>query len=229
MLHVFDFIREMTRTGVFVRITLAVLCGGVIGIEREVKHRAAGFRTHILICLGAAITTLTSQYLYLKAGYYTDIARLGAQVISGIGFIGAGAIIVTKQNRIRGLTTAAGLWACAIIGLACGAGFAECAVLATAIVIFAELLLIRLETRITEGQKIRRYYIEYVEASVLQEVLKVLKSGGVRMENLEISRTEGGKTRYRAIATLKGGRKATKEHTIEHALSVSGVVLAEEL
>ena len=106
-------------------MVLAFLCGGLVGLEREYKRRPAGFRTHILICMGAAMTTLTSQYLYLEMNYQTDMARLGAQVVAGIGFIGAGTIIVTRRQRIKGLTTAAGLWATAIIGLALGAGFYE--------------------------------------------------------------------------------------------------------
>ena len=122
MLHCFDPIRTLSFWAILVRLTLAVVCGGVIGAERETKRRPAGFRTHILICLGAAITTLTSQYLLLSLHLFTDVARLGAQVISGIGFIGAGTIIVTRDKRVKGLTTAAGLWAAAIIGLACGAG-----------------------------------------------------------------------------------------------------------
>ena len=112
---------------------LAVLCGGIIGIERAYKRRPAGFRTHILICIGAAITTLTSQYLYLNLHYFTDMARLGAQVVAGIGFIGAGTIIVTRQQRVKGLTTAAGLWTSAIIGLAFGGGFYEGGILATGV------------------------------------------------------------------------------------------------
>ena len=106
-------------------MVLAAFCGSAIGIEREFKRRPAGFRTHILICLGAAMTTLTSQYLSLIMHYYTDMARLGAQVVAGIGFIGAGTIIVTKRQRVKGLTTAAGLWTVAIIGLALGGGFYE--------------------------------------------------------------------------------------------------------
>lgn len=117
MLHCFDPIRTLSFWAILVRLTLAVICGGVIGAERETKRRPAGFRTHILICLGAAITTLTSQYLLLSLHLFTDVARLGAQVISGIGFIGAGTIIVTRDKRVKGLTTAAGLWAAAIIGL----------------------------------------------------------------------------------------------------------------
>ncbi len=115
MLSCFDFAREMNFWAIAVRMVLAVVCGGLIGIEREYKRRPAGFRTHILICLGAAITTLTSQFLYLKLNLYTDVARLGAQVVAGIGFIGAGTIIVTNRQRVKGLTTAAGLWTSAII------------------------------------------------------------------------------------------------------------------
>ena len=113
------------------RLACALICGGIIGIERSYKRRPAGFRTHILICIGAAITTLTSQYLYLNMHYFTDMARLGAQVVAGIGFIGAGTIIVTKRQSVKGLTTAAGLWTSAIIGLAFGGGFYEGGILAT--------------------------------------------------------------------------------------------------
>ena len=151
MLHCFDPIRTLSFWAILVRLTLAVICGGVIGAERETKRRPAGFRTHILICLGAAITTLTSQYLLLSLHLFTDVARLGAQVISGIGFIGAGTIIVTRDKRVKGLTTAAGLWAAAIIGLACGAGYVECAVFATLVVLVVELVLIRLEFKLFSG------------------------------------------------------------------------------
>ena len=96
MLPIFDGLRDVTLASVTTRMLLAVLCGGLIGIERAYKRRPAGFRTHILICLGAAITTLTSQFLYLNLHYYTDMARLGAQVVAGIGFIGAGTIVVTR-------------------------------------------------------------------------------------------------------------------------------------
>ena len=124
MLPIFDGLRDVTMASITLRMVLATICGGIIGVEREYKRRPAGFRTHILICLGAAMTTLTSQYLCM-AHYYTDAARLGAQVIAGVGFIGAGTIIVTRRQRVKGLTTAAGLWASAIVGLSIGAGFYE--------------------------------------------------------------------------------------------------------
>ena len=163
MLHCFDPIRDMTFWAILARLTLAVICGGLIGAEREIKRRPAGFRTHILICLGSAITTLTSQYLLFQH-LFNDIARLGAQVISGIGFVGAGTIIVTRDKRVKGLTTAAGLWAAAIIGLVCGAGYVECAIFATAVVLLVEVVLVRLEIRLTSKSTDLTLYIEYAHA-----------------------------------------------------------------
>ena len=125
-LNMIRFTESFNMWGAVIRMLLAVICGGLIGIEREHKRRPAGFRTHILICLGASLTTLTSQYIYLQLDMFTDLTRLGAQVIAGMGFIGAGTIIVTKRRQIKGLTTAAGLWASAIVGLAVGAGYFGC-------------------------------------------------------------------------------------------------------
>lgn len=191
MLHCLDFVRDFTQLSMIIRLSVAVICGGIIGIEREIKHRSAGFRTHILICMGAAITTLTSQYLYISASYYTDVARLGAQVIAGIGFIGAGAIIVTKQHTIRGLTTAAGLWCSAILGLACGAGFIEVAILGTLIIILAELVLIRLENMLVSNSSFCKFVVEYREAETLFDVLSLIREKGGTINNIEITKDDG--------------------------------------
>ena len=160
MLSVFDGLRDMTLLSVTARLLLAVFCGGLIGMEREFKRRPAGFRTHILICLGAAMTTLTSQYLYLHMHYYTDIARLGAQVVAGIGFIGAGTIIVTRKQRVKGLTTAAGLWTSAIVGLALGGGFYEGGILTTLLILLAEMLFSKMEYRMMENAPEINLYVE---------------------------------------------------------------------
>ena len=145
LLSIFDSLRAVTMASITLRMLLSVLCGGLIGIEREYKRRPAGFRTHILICLGAAMVSLTSQFLFLNMHYYLDVSRMSASVTAGIGFIGAGSIIVTRQQRVKGLTTAAGLWAAAIIGLAVGSGFYEGALLATVLVLLAEAFLSKLE------------------------------------------------------------------------------------
>ena len=183
MLSCFDFIRESTTLAMALRLLLAFICGAVIGAEREIKRRPAGFRTHILICLGAAITTLTSQYLLLGLGLYTDIGRLGAQVIAG-------------------LTTAAGLWASAIVGLACGAGFVECAIFATAVILFAEIVLIKFEFKFAKSSRLCTLYIEYTKPDTIQTVLEMMSERSLKVSNLEVSRTQGEDEEHRYYALL---------------------------
>ena len=192
MLSVFDGLRSVTTLSVFVRLACAFICGGIIGIERSYKRRPAGFRTHILICIGAAITTLTSQYLYLNMHYFTDMARLGAQVVAGIGFIGAGTIIVTKRQRVKGLTTAAGLWASACLGLAIGAGFYSCAFICIAYMTACMYLLPPLEQRLTRrahhiniSLEIER--MEHLGASVAQ-----LHDENIRIFDFAVNRNGTG-------------------------------------
>ena len=128
-------LRDLNVLSVGVRLLLAMVFGGTIGFERGVRQRAAGLRTHMLLCVGAASTMLVSQFIYASYGV-GDPARLSAQVISGIGFLGAGTIIVTRRNQVKGLTTAATLWATACMGLAVGVGFYECALIMYVILIF---------------------------------------------------------------------------------------------
>lgn len=131
MLDILTFnLNELNVITIMVRVLLAIFIGGLIGTERDMRQRSAGIRTHMLVCLGAAIVMMTNEYIYLEMGDGNiDITRMGAQVVSGIGFIGAGTILVTRDNRIKGLTTAAGLWAAAALGLGIGIGFYEMAVI----------------------------------------------------------------------------------------------------
>lgn len=128
------------------RLLMAMVLGGVIGFEREIGNRPAGFRTHTLVCVGSTLVMLTSQYLFeAYSGIVNlDPARLGAQVISGIGFLGAGTIIKYGPH-VRGLTTAASLWVVACVGLAIGAGFYWGAITATVLVYITLILLKKVE------------------------------------------------------------------------------------
>lgn len=230
MLSMFDGLRDITMASVLARMLLAVICGGVIGIEREYKRRPAGFRTHILICLGAAMTTLTSQYLFREMHYYTDMARLGAQVVAGIGFIGAGTIIVTRHQRVKGLTTAAGLWTAAIVGLAVGGGFYEGAIFATALIMVAELLFSKLEYRILENAPEVNLYMEYVDKACLDNVLKLYRERSVKVLNMEITRAAGSEHHNAcAIFSLRLNKKCKAEHLVADVNRVEGVVSVEEL
>lgn len=231
MLSCFDFVRELDFFAVAVRMVLAVFCGGLIGIEREYKRRPAGFRTHILICLGAAITTLTSQFLYLELEMFTDIGRLGAQVVAGIGFIGAGTIIVTNRQRVKGLTTAAGLWTSAIIGLVCGAGYVECALFATFMVLVAELLLIKIEYRFARKIDDVNLYVEYVKADSIESIVRLLRERRVKMNGLEITRVaaEDGAQHYNAVITVQISKKQLDNELVKSITELENVLTVEEL
>ena len=230
MLSVFDGLRDVTLLSVSARMVLAVVCGSVIGIEREYKRRPAGFRTHILICLGAAMTTLTSQYLYLYMHYYTDMARLGAQVVAGIGFIGAGCIIVTQRRRVKGLTTAAGLWASAIVGLALGGGFYEGAIFTTVMILMAELLFSKLEYRMLDNAPEINLYMEYSDRTCLDNVLKLFRQLNLKVLNMEITRSaETEKHNACALFTLQLHKKCRVEQVLTGIQSTPGVFSVEEL
>lgn len=227
---IIESLRDVTLLSVAVRMILAVLCGGLIGIEREYKRRPAGFRTHILICLGAAMTTLTSQYLYLEMHYYTDMARLGAQVIAGIGFIGAGTIIVSRNQRVKGLTTAAGLWTAAIIGLALGGGFYVGAILTTFLVLLAELVFSKLEYWILHNAPEVNLYMEFSDRLCLEEVLRLCREKQLKTLNLEITRSTGSEEHNAcAIFSLRLNKQVKVDQLLALITAVPGVVSVEEL
>ena len=231
MIAALNFLRSgnLDLLSVSIRLILAVVCGGLIGIERERKRRPAGFRTHILICLGAAMTTLTSQYLTLELGLYTDMARLGAQVIAGIGFIGAGTIIITKRRQVKGLTTAAGLWANAIVGLCCGAGFVEAALAATAIVLLAELVFARLEYVIVSSARAFNLYVEYSQNAALGVIMDEIKKDGVHVIDMEITKSVGSGRHPCAIFSMRVPRKIVLQDLMARIAKLDGVVSVEEL
>ena len=142
---------------VIFRCLLAVAIGVLIGSERARHGRAAGMRTHVLVCLGAALTSLTVIYIVDHLGYGGDVFRISAQVISGIGFLGAGMIILKDNNVITGLTTAAGVWTTSVIGIALGYGFYVGAVVVTALFSVSITLFARFERRRKSTQVI---YVE---------------------------------------------------------------------
>ncbi len=231
MLDFLNFLRgdSLGTLSIVLRLFLAVVCGGIIGLERERKRRPAGFRTHILICLGAAMTTLTSQYLVLELGFFADLSRLGAQVIAGIGFIGAGAIIVTRRRQVKGLTTAAGLWVSAIVGLCCGAGFFEGAVIATVIILLAEIVFSRLEYYIISNSRAFNVYVEYSTSDKLGIIIDTVKKNGGYIVDLEITKSSGEGKNPSVVFSLQTPRKTSHEEIMSHIARTDGVILVEEL
>jgi len=143
------------------RLFLACVLGGLIGYEREHTNRPAGFRTHILVCVGSALIMITSEFIFGKysSKVNLDPARLGAQVISGIGFLGAGTIIRDGLN-VRGLTTAASLWAVSAVGIATGIGFYEGAIFATILIYLTLILLKKMEVNFARRKRHKIIYIQ---------------------------------------------------------------------
>lgn len=168
-----NYIADLTWLSIILRLLLAVLVGGLIGSERGRSGSPAGLRTHILVCLGAAMTALISVYV-AKEGGFDDVTRIPAQVISGIGFLGAGMIIVKKNNVITGLTTAAGMWATATIGIALGYGFYLGALIATGACIFTAAVLTRLERKSRKSMHIYAEIAKAEEAGKITDQIREL-------------------------------------------------------
>lgn len=175
-----EWITELNIGTILIRLVLAVLCAGVIGVERAKKRHAAGFRTYILVCLGAAIAMLTNQFIFETYGT-GDASRFGAQVISGIGFLGAGTILVTSRSQIKGLTTAAGLWASACIGLTIGVGFYTLALIGTLIIIVCLSLFPYIEKWLTKRANMIELHIELDERASLKELVNFVRKQGMRI------------------------------------------------
>ena len=228
MLHGLDFLRGMDILSVTVRLALALVCSGMIGIERADKRRPAGFRTHILICLGAAIAAMTSVHLFVTMNYYLDVARMGAGVVSGIGFIGAGTIMVTRRRRVKGLTTAAGLWVVAIVGLCCGFGFYEGAVYITILVLVAEVFFSKLEYRLLRNNREISVYLEYTKPSCLEEIVDRCHMLGIKIVDVEITRKNDETGASCAMLALSSRQGAGKEDILQNLNGVDGVITVVE-
>ena len=233
----FEILTESNSIAAAVRLVLAALCGGLIGLERGRRRRPAGFRTHMLVCMGAALTMIIGQYIAMRmqivpefAGKTTDISRLGAQVINGIGFLGAGTIIVTDRQEVKGLTTAAGLWVSAIIGLAIGIGYYEAALAAMVIVLIAEILLSKLEWHISSKAQKLILYIEYNEDESIGEIAEEIKKMGVGIMDIEITRSkEAEGVMMNAIFALQLERRTKRQQLLLEIQEIKGVISIEEL
>lgn len=155
-----------------VKILLAVFIGGLIGSERAYHGRSAGMRTHILVCLGAALTSMTSLFVVNELRVAGDVFRVSAQVISGIGFLGTGVIILRGNNMVIGLTTAAGLWTTAAIGIAVGYGYYAGAVAATVLFLISIILFAKFEKKKKSRMVL---YVEINDMYKTNEVIKLLR------------------------------------------------------
>lgn len=174
---------QVSVMSVSIRLGTAFVLGGILGMERGLKQRPAGLRTHMLVCVGACLIMLTNLYICQQFGT-GDPVRMGAQVVSGIGFLGAGTIVVTRHNQIRGLTTAAGLWAAAAVGLATGVGFYSAAVLGTAAIFATLTVLSWLDGRMHRKTRYFDVYATLTPAVPLGAFLAMLHQWDITVEEI---------------------------------------------
>ena len=221
-------LREVTYLAVALRVFVAVVIGGILGLERGMKNRPAGLRTYMLVCVGACVIMVTNQYIYQVFGS-GDPVRMGAQVVSGIGFLGAGTIIVTRRNQIKGLTTAAGLWAAAGVGLALGVGFYEAAIVGTFAVFFVMTLLQKMDNKLHRRSRQLEAYIELSTIS-LGDFLRTMRESDIEVSDVQRESGEEETDGVRAyVATLKGKQRQNHQELMGKVLAIPGVEFVEEL
>lgn len=237
MTDFFNYFRELNTASTLLRLALAMLFGGIIGLERGRKHRAAGFRTHMLVCLGAALAMLLGQYEYhmvnevwTSVNTSIDVSRFGAQVINGIGFLGAGTVIVTARQDVKGLTTAAGLWASACTGLAIGAGFYECVILAFLLITLVVRALPALELLFIEKSTYMNVYIEFTSLDDMGEIINCIKSQNIQIYEVEIDRgKEKNIQRPNAIFSIRLKQRQAHTKLLAALSELESIHVIEEL
>ncbi len=228
----FDFstdLHTINDTTIILRLVLSTIFGGAIGLERGRMGRPAGLRTHILVCLGSTLAMMTGEYVTMQYAN-GDPTRIAAQVISGIGFLGAGTILVTGRNQVKGLTTAAGLWATACMGLAIGSGFYKAAILACLLIVFATVVLHKVEDYILAKSRVFDVYIEFESAGKIASTIESIKNYTANIEGTELVKSAYGKnTSVAAIMTIKLKKNDLIFDTVAKISKINGVDFVEEI
>lgn len=206
-----------------------MICGGIIGLERSRKSRPAGFRTYMIVCLSSALVMMTNQYIYDNFRG-SDPARLGAQVISGIGFLGAGTIILTSRNQVKGLTSAAGLWAAACLGLAIGIGFYSGALIVALVVFIIITLFKKIDYMLTSTNKKITLYTSFKTIENLDKFINFCNSSGLKVRDVEITKDPGlHEVSVIAIIALEAQERTNHVKIIQKLNTFEDLIHIEEL
>ena len=222
-------LRELTLVSICLRIFCAVVIGGLIGLERGMKNRPAGLRTYMVVCLGACLIMMTNHYV-CQVFNTGDPVRLGAQVVSGIGFLGAGTIVVTRRNQIKGLTTAAGLWASAGVGLALGIGFYEAAIVGGFAVFFVMTILQKMDHNMHRKTKTIEVYVELSHDCTLSTFLANVRSQDIEVRDTMREYESDNEESARAyFTTLRLQKRQHHLDVIDKLRKIPGVLCLEEL
>jgi putative Mg2+ transporter-C (MgtC) family protein len=187
-LDVLDFLEGTTDIAVSIRLVIATLFGSLIGWERVVKRHSAGIKTFALVSLGSAVATALNIFLAMEPGLNADVSRIPAGVVSGIGFLGAGTILVTGRQQIKGLTTAASLWVTACMGMAIGGGYLIVGIACFALIMLANVVLMNVSKVVEEYSKYISIYIEVDKSGGVKKLSKWITEQGYKISSVAKSK-----------------------------------------
>ena len=217
----FADISAWTLRNIVIRLVTAMAMGGLIGIDRGAKRRGGGARTDSAVCIGAALVMMTGQYIEIRWPGLADISRMASQVVSGVGFLGAGSILVSG-HQVKGLTSAAGIWLSACIGLAVGIGFVDGAVLATLVLLAGLHLLPLLEEKIYQYSRYVILYVEADEGGASAEFLHHLKMDGCKVDRFDVDKS-GGMQSFTILTTIRLPKDLNRDEYIEELSRMRGI------
>ncbi|MCR5254534.1 MAG: MgtC/SapB family protein [Acetatifactor sp.] len=224
-----DYLEEFNTASIILRLVLSTLFGGIIGIERESKGRSAGFRTFTLVCLASALGTIVNLHLFNLTGA-ADVGRIPAALVSGIGFLGVGTIIITKRNHVKGLTTAAGLWVTATLGISLGAGMIWESLVAFVLVLITVSVLQNMSHYISNHNRVINIYIEMAKESDAGKIINYARSNDFSILSMEKKREKITKD-CDMVVNLSLNLKKSKSHEeiINDIGKIEGVLYIEEV
>ncbi len=226
---IIETLYDLNIISISFRIFLSMVCGGLIGLERSRKNRPAGFRTYMIVCLSSALVMMTNQFIYINFSG-SDPARLGAQVISGIGFLGAGTIIVTSRSQVKGLTSAAGLWASACLGLAIGIGFYYGAVIVALAVFLIITLFKKFDSLLTSTNKMITVYTSFSSIEHFDRFIVYCLESGYKIHDIDITKDPSlREVTVIAIILLESEKRLNHIEAIQKFSSFEGLIHIEEL
>ena len=231
MWNVFDhaILMDLNAVSIVLRIILSLLIGGILGIERGRKRHPAGFRTYMLVCLGATLAMMTNQFVMEQFGS-GDPTRLGAQVISGIGFLGAGTIIVTRNSQVKGLTTAAGLWTAACLGLAIGIGFYEGAILVGFSVYLIMTVFQKIDNWLIENSKHMSFYLSFESTECMDRFMEFCNKENLQVQDIEMGKNKASQdSGVFVIVMLKSAKRLQRSEIVKKLHMLEGLKHVEEL
>lgn len=217
---------DLNEVTIILRLVMSVLFSGILGIERTRKRRPAGLRTYMLVCIGSTVATMTAQFM--SELFRADVSRLPAQIVCGIGFLGAGTIMVTRYFRVKGLTTAAGLWVAACMGIAIGIGFYLGAIVTLLILLFVMVYADRLESAYTRKLHRLPLFIIFHDVTDLKPFIDAMREMAIEAVDVETTRSDN-KQGIGLFCVLKLPAAMRRDEALRIVEDFSGVLFAEEL